>query len=464
MAKNDKMSKFPSRSNRRFVKAVIISTVVSVVFVLSTVFSCSDKRENSKPNIIMIVIDTLRADHLSTYGYARNTDPNIADFAKHAVVFQRAVAAAPWTLPSYTSILEGKLAFNHDMNRGVARLPRGTILTSYLKGAGYHTISIQTNLLMTFLKAGDYFDEAYAYDNDVAGVFLDKLAVNKAEQWLSNSDSTANKFFLFVGLLSPHWDYKTDNGFLKEFVSDSLYNALGPLTVDMTTGHSDGFGIWTYNDLSPDLQSIVGIPQNSLGYYDEARLYMAGYDSEIKYADYQVGRILQKLRDTGLYDDSIIIIASDHGENMIDHKNYFNHSDNLYQSLLHVPLLIKFPRQMDQKYVAEHVRTIDVLPTVFDYSAISFSGTDGKSLLPIINGEMVDFEERPVISYRIDDSGQEAVSLIKDNYKLIRTKGTEQARLYNLQDDPRETTDISAQETDRVSQLKDFLKTFFQLW
>ena len=451
----------PTVLNRRFNKVLMLPIIV---FLLSVILSCTEKRSVSTPNVILIVVDTLRADHLSTYGYARNTDPNIADFAKHAVVFQHAISAAPWTTPSFTSILEGKLAFNHNMNVPYAKIPEGRILTSYLKSGGYHTISLQTNMLLTFLRAGDYFDETQYYTDDSGAVFLDNLAADKAELWLSRTDNTANRFFFFIGLISPHWAYKTDNGYLKEFVGDPLYTTLGPMTADIADGRPDRFGCWTYSELSSELQSVVGMPQNGKEYYDEARLYIAGYDSEIKYSDQQIGRILQKLKDTGLYDGSIIIITADHGENMIDHHHYFSHSDNLYQSLLHVPLLIKFPGQTDQKIVAEHVRTIDVLPTVLDYSGISYSDTDGKSLLPIINGETVNYEERPVISYRVDNSGFEAVSLIKDNYKLIRVRGTERTALYNLQVDPRETTDLSAQEPERVSQLKDFLKISFRLW
>lgn len=461
MAKNITLMSFLAGSYRRYNKTAVAAIVaLSFPFLLS----CSEKRVTANPNIIMIVVDTLRADHLSAYGYARITDPNIADFAKHAVLFQRAVAPAPWTTPSFTSILESKFAFNHNMNVASAKVPEGNILTTNLMDAGYHTVEIQTNVLLKFLDTDSYFNERYFYVTDPGDVFLDQSAADQAETWLSSSANRANKLFFFVGLISPHWDYKTDNGYLNEFVGDSLYIALGPNMIDITASHPDGFGCWTYSDLSLDLQTLVGLPQSGNGYYDDARLYSAGYDSEIKNSDYQVGRILQKLKDTGLYDDAIIIITADHGENMADHPHYFSHSDNLYQSLLHVPLIIKFPRQTEQKIVSEHIRTIDILPTVLDYTGIGYAGTDGKSLLPIIRGDSVNFDERPVISYRVDGSGFEAVSLIKDNYKLIRVSGTEQAALYNLQDDPRETTDISAQEPDRVSQLKDFLKTFFRLW
>jgi len=461
MPRNAMHMHLPKGLKRRCTRAIVVSIVVLVV---ATVLSCSKKREAAHPNIIMIVVDTLRADHLSSYGYARKTDPNIAEFAKQAVVFQRAVAPAPWTMPAYTSMLEGKFAFNHNMNTPTEKIPQGTLLTSYLRDAGYHTASIQTNDMAYFLSSGDYFDDNFYYFQDQGDVYLDRQAGDSALEWLSNSTKTTGNFFFLVGMMSPHWDYKTRNGYLSEFIGDPVYNAFGPVAVDIMFGRTTPQGIWKYDDLSPDLQAIVGMPQNSEGYYDEARLYIAGYDSEIKYSDHQIGRILQKLKDIGLYDDAIIIITGDHGENMNDHRHYFNHSDNLYQSLLHVPLLIKFPRQKVQATVAEYVRTIDILPTVFDYATIKYSGTDGKSLMPFIRGESVDFEERPVISYRIDSSGYKAVSLIKGDYKLIRNTGSELTRLYNLHNDPNETTDVSTLEPDRVAQLREYLDKYFQQW
>lgn len=427
--------------------------------------SSIDSSAGSKPNIIMIVVDTLRADHLSSYGYARNTDPHIVAFVQQAVLFRNAIAPAPWTTPSYTSILEGKLAFNHNMNSaGAITAPDGVILTSYLRGAGYKTVAIQTNNILSFLGLGDYFDELYLYTDESAIEFLDQGAIDKATQWIDADNNTANKFFLFIGMMSPHWRYDPNTGFLEEFVGDAIYNSTGPMPANVDTTHRNG--CWTYSMLSSELQVLVGKPVTSTGYYEDARLYIAGYDSEIKYADNQIGRLLQELKNKGLYDDSLIIITADHGEDMVDHTPIFGHQDNLYQSLLHVPLLIKFPRQTNQRIITDVVRTIDILPTVFDYSYISYDGTDGKSLLPVINGEEVNYDERPVISYRVltDGSGNEEVSLIKDGYKLIRNRNNSANSLYNLTDDPGETTDISARQPDTVSSLKGFLGKFFTRW
>lgn len=423
----------------------------------------------ANPNVIMIVVDTLRADHLSTYGYARNTDPHIADFANQAVVFWRSVSPAPWTMPAYTSILSSKFAFNHNMNLPSETTPNVALLTASFKNAGYHTVTIQTNTLTKFLFPRHYFDEMYSYWDDNSDdeatfdyEFQDQLVADLAGAWLTTDSNTANKFFFFMGMMSPHWEYETDNGYLENLLFDALYkNYSGPSVVPINITHGDG--CWTYDMLSSTLSSTVmtqiGLPASGM-YYQNPRMYIAGYDSEIELSDSQIGRILQNLKDKGLYDDAIIIITADHGENMMDHEVYFSHGDNLYQSLLRVPLLIKFPRQTTRMDITEHfVRTIDILPTVFDYANIAYSGTDGQSLLPFINGEDIDDDEWPIISYRkyTNGSGNEEVSVIKDNYKLIRNKNNNTNGLYDLTRDPLETTDISSQHPDKVSQLKDFL-------
>lgn len=407
----------------------------------------------ASPNIIMIVVDTLRADHLPVYGYSRDTAPNISALAGSSVVFDNAYSAAPWTLPSFASMLLGKLAYNHDYNVAAnAGVAAEKMLPGLLQDNGYHTVSVQTNAFVLNLHNG--FDEKADFTEDNIG-FNDSAAVNYAINWLNNLSLARRKFFLFIGLISPHWPYKTNNGFLSNFVMDPLYVSSNQSLVSLGSD-----GAITYDALPGDVQARIGPPSNGQ-YYMDSRLYIAAYDSEIRYADEQIGRLISTLKSRGMYDDSIIIITSDHGENMVEHDTYFTHGNNLYNSLLRVPLLIKFPGQTSTKKVAGNVRTIDILPTALDYDGIDAPDIDGKSLLPVINDGNVDFAERPVISYRVDLAAQGArsVSVVKDGYKLIKNPvGPE---FYNLAADKDETYNLAASESERVNGLNEYLLQFY---
>ncbi|MBI5826129.1 MAG: sulfatase-like hydrolase/transferase [Deltaproteobacteria bacterium] len=420
------------------------SAVINLAFVAPDVAS---------PNIIMVVVDTLRADHLPLYGYSRDTAPNISALAGSSVVFENAYSAAPWTLPSFASMLLGKQAYNHDYNVAAGIAPASEkMLPGLLQDNGYHTVSVQTNAFVLNLHNG--FDEKADFTDDNIG-YNDGAAVNHAMDWLNNLSIARKKFFLFIGLISPHWPYKTNNGFLSNFVMDPLYVSSSQFLVTLGTD-----GAITYDALPGDVQSLLGQPSNGR-YYMDSRLYVAAYDSEIRYADEQIGRLIATLKNRNMYEDSIIIVTSDHGENMVEHNTYFTHGNNLYNSLLRVPLLIKFPGQTSAKHITADVRTIDILPTVLDYAGIDAPDIDGKSLLPVINDVNVNFEERPVIAYRVDLSAQAAksVSVVKDGYKLIKNPvGPE---LYDLTADKDEFSDLSASESERVNDLNEYLLQFY---
>ncbi|MFO0752365.1 MAG: sulfatase-like hydrolase/transferase [Thermodesulfovibrionales bacterium] len=261
----------------------------------------------------------------------------------------------------------------------------------------------------------------------------------------------------------PHWQYKADNGFLDEFLWDDLYTSCSKVDVDIVNGKTRGI---TYDDLSDYAKLLLGSPPAGAGYYKDSRLYTAAYDAEIKYADWQVGRLLAALKEYDLFDNSLVVVLSDHGEDMTDHKPYFAHAENLYQSLLHVPLMIKFPKQTSRVNVEDHVRTIDLFPTLFDYVGLKTgSSTDGKSLIPALSGQEVDYEERPVISY-VEYEGQgKSVSLIKDGYKflMIIRDDKKYYKLFNLESDPGETNNIAKQKDSysRIQSFKEYLSNYY---
>lgn len=472
------------------IKYFILSPIITIILIIHSVGVDSShadssnmffiaRREVSNPSIIMIVIDTLRYDHLSDAGYERDTSPNLSEFANAAVVFSYAFSSAPWTLPSFTSILLGKHAFNHNMNKVPVHgeTVDGTMLSQKIKEAGYKTVSIQTNLFSQYFDTN--FEENYHFWNDDV-FYQDAQAIDMALAWIGMDSNIDNSFFLFAGLFSPHMKYQANNGYLENFVMDNLYKSQSPVTVNIT-GITDN--ALFYSDLSSTMQEMLGTPKNPSGYYQDSRLYVAAYDSEIKYSDFQVGRLLNELKSKNLYDDAIVIITADHGENMVDHLNYFSHGNNLFNSLLHVPLMIKFPGQKTRIDITTNVRTIDILPTVFDYLSLDAGVIDGKSLIPVINQcyinnlfnsrfhgtglrkfpkqkpRYIKIGERPVISYWEDGLSDKYVSIVRGDYKLIKTPNGDY--LYNFKEDPYEQFDVSDQEKGLLIKLNNVLSRHY---
>lgn len=410
------------------------------------------KWKGERPNIIWIVIDTLRYDHLSTSGYERNTSPKIFDLAASSVVFHRAFSAAPWTLPSFVSMLLAKHAFHHNMNQPFVRpgeTVNGRMLPLLIRDAGYRTVSIQTNWFSQYFDRE--FEERYYFGTE--NVVQDHLAINQSLKWLESGNNSHSTFFMFIGLFSPHWEYQTRNGFLEHFVMDDLYRTQQPVSVLIPGGMPNAI---VFQDLSPPMQYLLGWPRSPLGYYQDSRLYIAAYDSEIKYADYQIGRLLDALKNRNLFDDSLIVVVSDHGENMVDHTPYFSHGTNLCNSNVHVPLIIKFPGQNFRLDIRENVRSIDIFPTILDYLSIPAEEMDGGSLIPIVLGIPQNPDDRPVISYLDgNDEFERSISIVCGDYKMICTETT--LELYNFREDPAESMNVATFHPAVLETLRDKL-------
>jgi arylsulfatase A-like enzyme len=409
-----------------------------------------------QPYIIMIVVDTLRTDHMSVVGYGRNTTPNLDEFSQNAHVFENAISAAPWTVPSYVSLMTGMHAFNHNQNTPPDGTPvNHTMLPEYLQQEGYRTVRILANCFVESF--GNGFDENYSYCALVNGREADQRAIDKAIDWLNNEDNAAHKFFMLIWLNSPHWPYEPNNEDLEEFVSDELYLNASPFSMVFDC---DSIGSIFPEDLSPELQVILASSLGGYECYQDYRLYVATYDSEIRYVDALIGDFFSYLKNNDLYDKSMILFTADHGENMIDHIIYFSHGENLYHSLIHSPLMIKFSKQETQTIIDTPVRTIDALPTAFSASNIEIENIDGKSLLPFVLGSYVDTEDRPSLSYvGLLATGGTMVSVTTNQYKLIKTPQGDE--LYDLLQDPGETDNVISLYPEVYSSLDEYLSRFY---
>ena len=380
----------------------------------------------TKPNIIFIVVDTLRADHLSCYGYQRNTTPNIDQLAGEGVLFRNAISAAPWTLPSAASFLTSQYPCVLGISNRAAMIPgEFPLLAELLKQQGYTTHGIVSHTMLSarlgFGRGFDSYDERSSLGH--AGISAPAVT-DKATSFLQKSHQ--KPFFLFQHYFDPHCDYHLHQ----------QYNYYPSYKGNIRSGESI-FSLWAKRqDMSED----------------DIKYLFALYDSEISFTDQYIGTLLNELKQQGLYDNSIIILTSDHGEEFME-RGWIGHTSTLYQELLRVPLIIKFP-DSGARIVDTPVGLIDLMPTLLAYLGLKNpDGLEGKAL-DIASGDPI--ASRPIFSETFNPQihrPQPVVpialrSVVLGDLKLIYDEKKGIKQIYDLSKDPYERNDLSSSQSD----------------
>jgi arylsulfatase A-like enzyme len=310
----------------------------------------------SKSSVILISIDTLRADHLGCYGYEKQTTANIDQFSKECVLFKNTIVQAPSTEPSHASIFTSMLPSGHGafftMKQKIADNVK--TMAEIFKENGYATASFNGGAQ---LSAEFGFDRGFDKHESSKGNFMSK--VNAAKPWLIKKKG--QKFFLFLHTYETHHPYTPRPEYLEMF--DKNYKGQLP------------------QDISGEILTDINEGRLKITEADKQHIINA-YDAEIYSMDKAFKALVDFLKKNGLYDKTIIIFTSDHGEEFGEHGMMGWHSHTLYDELLKVPLIIKFP---DSAYasstVEAQVRSIDILPTVLDVLGIAApEGIEGVSL------------------------------------------------------------------------------------
>ena len=316
-----------------------------------------------RPHIFVYLLDTLRADSLGVYGAARPTSPNIDRFARDSIVFERAWSASAWTLPSVYSLLTGVYPFRHGFIwAGVKRRPDFEVdrLPQMLRAFGYRSTAIS----QTFLAS-----EVYGTQTGFEQFYLDDWlgSVTGSSQrigwylWraLLRHGDLSRPFFAYIHTIDPHEPYQP-------------------------TGVDRRFAEETPGTLPPeayrDLQAWNRSPRD-VDAADVAHL-RALYDGGVAYADRQFGRFIDLLRYLNLYDNSVIILTSDHGEEFVEHGG-FDHGRTLFEELLHIPLIVKLPHaRKANTRLSTRASLVDIAPTILAVAGLtgplldSFDGID----------------------------------------------------------------------------------------
>jgi len=413
--------------------------------------------EPAKPNIVLYVIDTLRADHLGAYGHEQDTSPALDRLASQSIVFERAHSPAPWTLPSIVSILTSLPPCEHQVIIDGRRLaPEFATWAERMKQAGYVTASFYGNAYAGSISGLDRgFDQTTPSGPGGRGV----------ARWLESRPD--GPFFLYLHTVEPHDPYETSpivkdepslpavspemrqkvNGLLARFreLSRADWSAKRPLG---TTDTSD-----EQASIMAELASLDATVRNL-------------YDIDIRIADIGVASVILALMGAGEWQNTVFAITSDHGEAFGEHDSW-QHDQSLYEELLHVPLLIHLPGdRLAGRRIEQPVSLIDLVPTLLDAAGRSDVAAlgPGTSWWPWIDGRG-EAPTAPVASLRENlkkyygpirrSRGDRNLAWIEDRWKLIWNLDLDRAELYDLGADPQEKVDLSASEPDRARRMLD---------
>jgi arylsulfatase A-like enzyme len=424
-------------------------------------------RPNDQPFICFILIDTLRADHCSFYGYERGTTPYIDRTAERGTVFEDCQSQAPWTKPSVATIYTGLPASGHNVEMIFDSLPDEAItIAEVLKANGYITIGDSANYHITprfdFDQGFDFFavgatpvaftdgavgaaifDKTFRYFRAKPGKEPARYAVRRASfilRYLNN-----DPIFLYMHFMEPHEPYTPSRRFKDAFGPPIDSVRLRPKRVHMEV-------------------EFVGDPEVTLDLTEsEVQELIRRYDCEILQCDYAVGELVDGLERERYLDDSLVIITSDHGEEFMEH-GFLYHARALYRESIHVPLIIVDSRENDPTpRVSEPVALADLTPTIYEWAGVSPPtevATDfyGLSLIPAMDDDrlppdrlLISEINRDVYSGTVWDPSKVgapvgyliAESIIGPDYKLIRDHNNDRDFVFDVKRDLHEQNPLA---------------------
>jgi len=369
-------------------------------------------------NVVLVTIDTLRADHLSLYGYPRQTTPHIDAFARAAMTYENAYATATFTSPSIVSMLTGVYPPSHGVRFLRQSLPTDTwTLPRHLRALGWHTAAVVSNWVLKARASGlagefdDYDDEMSEQELKRPDVFerTAERTTDAALRWLENRTRT-DRFLLWVHYIDPHGPYTAPAPFNRRFVGPSSQRV-----------------------------KRAKIPwYQRLGKVPELGRYVDQYDGEIAYVDEQIGRLLLGLHGQDLLGETMVVLTSDHGETLTErHRGptrYFHHGHHVWEELARIPLVVYEPGGPVGRS-SDLVSLVDIVPTVLRSVDVPVPRTpfDGVAL-GTSHVEPVFFEA----------SNKQLRAVRWDRFKLIAKVPTETSKdvraatVYDLLTDPRE--------------------------
>ncbi len=313
--------------------ALLLVTMLAAV-------SCGLPEElRGRPNIILVSIDTLRADHLGCYGYGRDTSPTMDSLAAAGTMWTRCIAQSPWTLPSHATIWTGlsEAAHRSSWYEGEMHVldPSLPTIATVLHGKGYRTAAFTNICYLSGIYGFDRGFDHFAWEANGDGMAA--ITVREASRWLEDNIGNPRPFFMVIHFYDVHAPYSPPSPYDTVWTEDGV----GPDSVDWWDVTEEG------ELLNPEeRERLVGL-----------------YDGEIRWVDDQMGHLLTALRELDLAGSTVIMVTSDHGEEFLDH-GWIGHGHTLYQEQLHVPLIISGPGILAGEVNHSVAGLWDIFPTI----------------------------------------------------------------------------------------------------
>ncbi|MBM3234694.1 sulfatase [Candidatus Poribacteria bacterium] len=446
-------------SRRNFLKRLAGMLIALFLFFLSDAIG-----QEQPPNVILISIDSLRADHLGCYGYPKPTSPNIDALANESVVFTNAISTTTWTLPAHISMLTSLYPEVHQViNDGNKLSDKAVVCAEIMKEAGYLTAGFVSGPYLSskfgynqgFDLYDDYTINYSSNEESHRGITSPKIH-QQVTKWLEQN--YRSPFFLFIHYWDVHYDYVPPPPF------DTMFDP-------------DYTGIITGQDYERNELINPQMPERDLEHI------IALYDGEIAFTDSYIGKLMTYLKKLDIYENTMVILTSDHGDEFFEH-GCKGHRNNLFDETLKVPLIIKFPSEKKNPIFAslsphevsterseqapikpvvlsEQVSIVDIGPTFIDYLSITpNSNLDGQSLLPLVAGNIQTGTEVPTNfkPYKFADLHGFMKCVRTNQFKYIHIAQAEDVRkketrifsLHRLFDKIRESQDMKAEEIEKT--------------
>ncbi len=376
------------------------------------------RTESRRPNVILYLVDALRADHLGCYGSEGVSSPRVDEFAAESTVFEDAIAQSSWTKAAVASIFTGLWPPSHGVHGPHDRLPDDlSTMPELLRAGGYRTAAVVAN---AYVGRSFGFDRGFEYFEFLKHTVGDSSVIHeRITRWLDQLPP-AEPFFLYIHTVDPHAPYAPPEEFKRRFAGE----AGAATTGDVETVRALARGERTASrEMTEDLRAL--------------------YRAEVAFNDFNFGRLLNELQRRGLFDDSLIIFVSDHGEAFGEHGAW-THGLDLHAEALRIPMVIRFPDGRARGLRVRHtVQQADLLPTVLAAAGVRPpEGLDGEDLSSFVDRPV----DRALLCY-LDYWGRRGAAILLGRWKLIRPLSEEfgpRTELFDRMTDPHERRDLAA--------------------
>jgi len=413
---------------------------IAAILIALPLFSCRQEASWNRPdpvNVVIVMVDTLRADHMSAYGYERQTTPFINRFASQGFVFEHARSQSSCTFPSVNSLLTSRnpAIFTRQEVDHLGIPDEYPSIAEILKEHGYRTIAVSASPIVRATPSD--FNPIGGFDRGFDTFVEDTLwrpggQVNRAI--IRELDAVEEPFFLYAHYMEPHGPYRPPERYKKHFAGEyeghHFIKRGNPVPIgNMMYGNGPHYDI-----TDRDIQHLVDL-----------------YDDEIRYFDGVFRRLIKNLEDRDLLDRTLIIISSDHGEEFLEHGQ-IKHCRGVWDTVTRVPLIFRFPGVDGGHRFGNAVQNLDIVPTILDYLEIDSEGLDfeGTSLLPLLEGKEPEqiFAFADQLELRSADDGR---------FHLIFNVEDGTATLFDLSSDPGELFDLFQSDHPEAMRLSDAL-------